>query len=104
MIEKYILSIVVFAIFALMLMIWLCTFVYNKNRDIKRRNRIEDMYNDESLAKMEYDFAVYDDNTERMISQSSTESQLTIDDVLIDSAVTPVDEGMEEITGNYKPR
>ena len=103
MIEQYILSIVVFAVFALMLIMWLGTYIFNRYKENKLRRQIEDMYNDENLAKMEYDFASYDDKTERMISTSTAEGQITIDDVIFDNLANVVDEGMEEITGNYKP-
>ena len=61
------------------------------------------MYNDPDLAKMEYDFASYDDRVERLISASNADGQLTIDDVMLEAPAAAPDEGLDEITGNYKP-
>lgn len=103
MIEKYIFAIVMFSIFALMLLIWLVAFFYNKNKENKQREKLEQMYNDENLAKMEYDFVSYDEKTARLASASRTEGQLSIYDVIGENSVSSPEEGLEEITGNYKP-
>ncbi len=103
MLEKYIFSIIVFSVFALILIVWLASFFYNKKKESKRREELEKMYNDENLAKMEYDFAPYDEKTARLANTSRTEGQLSIYDVMIENAANSSEEGLEEITGNYKP-
>ena len=100
---KYIATIIIAGIFLMLLLVWLCTYFYNKRKSAAQHKQIKDMYNDPELAKMEYDFASYDDRVERMISASHTDGQLTIDDVMLEAPAAAPDEGLEEITGNYKP-
>lgn len=91
------------AVYAALFLVWLGTYFYNKSLLLHRRRQIKEMYNDPSLPKMEYDFANYDDRTERLISASHAEGQLSIDDLMLDAPASTPDEGLEEITGNYKP-
>ncbi len=96
----YIISIAAGGAFAALLLSALVYFLIVNAKNNERRRQLEKMYNDEHLAKMEYDVAEYDDETSRKLSGGS-ESQITIDDVLTD-AVDKSD-GIEEITGTYKP-
>ncbi len=100
---QFIVTIVTVSLFALLFVIGLLVMLYNNTKSRELNKKITQMYNDPNLAKMEYDFAAYDDETARMVSVSRMEGQITIDDVLIDGTASPVDEGIEEITGNYKP-
>lgn len=99
----FIVAIVAGGLYALLFLIALGLYIYNRSKEHELGRTITQMYNDKNLAKMEYDFATYDPQTARMVSASRADGQLTFDDVIIDNAMSPQDEGMEEITGNYKP-
>lgn len=99
---QYIVAIATGSLFGLMVLIGIASFIINKSKDRERKSRIYAMYHDSDLARIDYDLGLEDDNA-RMASSSRADGQLTIEDVLFDGAVGPVDEGMEEITGNYKP-
>lgn len=100
---KIIIAISVGGVFLLVFLIFVIMFFVSRNKQQKLQHSIEDMYADKNLAKMEYDFAAYDEETARiMFGTDQDDSQITIDDVLTE-AQTAGDEGMEEITGNYKP-
>ena len=100
---QYIVSIAAGGVFTFLFLIWLGVFIYSKVREMQLNKKIFQMYSDENLAKMEYDFASYDDETARIVAAPHTEGQMTIDDVLFDATANAPDEGLEEITGNYKP-
>lgn len=100
---EYIISIAAGGIFAFLVLIALGSAMYSKNQQRQLEKELYEMYISPNLARMDYDFGSYDDDTARIVSVSRTEGQLTIEDVLFDAALTPTDEGMEEITGNYKP-
>ena len=89
--------------FAALFFIGLFAMLYHSGKHNELMAKLEAMYNDPNLAKMDYDFSAYDEEITRIVTASRAEGQLTIDDVLISGAVSPVDEGIEEITGNYKP-
>lgn len=103
----HILAIVLGSLFAIGLLVFILLYVRNKSREAERNEELAKMYADPNLAKMEYDFAVYDEETELLVTRAlgrngqnaantETEQQLSF-------LVTPDNEGIEEITGNYKP-
>lgn len=100
---QFIIAIVTGSLYALLFFIGIIVMLYNNSKQNELNRKIAAMYNDPDLAKMDYDFSGYDDEITRIVSVSRTDGQLTIDDVLIGGAVSPADEGIEEITGNYKP-
>lgn len=71
------------------------------------------MYLDKNTPKLDYDFAVYDEEVRRKLEGNKiTEGQLTIDDVMQATSTPASDEtvfasvdveNVEEITGNYQP-
>jgi len=74
----------------------------------RKQEDIEKMYSDKNLVKMDYDFMEYDEETLKLLTEKNGyASQITIDDLITRS---PADagktepEGLEEITGSYKPR
>lgn len=107
--EKYIIIIVVASLFLLLFLINIIVTVRRNKREEKRRQEIEKMYSDKNLATMDYDCAVYDEETEKLIrSKQAADGQITIEDVIKTSSdgkvfQTVEKEGLEEITGNYKP-
>lgn len=100
---KFIVAIAVGGLFAFMSLIGLFVAIYNKHKSNLRRRAIEQMYADSALARMDYDFALYDEDVARYMSVARQDGQLTIDDVMFDSALNSQDEPIEEITGNYNP-
>lgn len=99
---QYIVAIATGSLFGLLFFIEICIYFYNKSKQRALWNNISAMYNDGNHARIDYDYG-FDNEPSRIAATSRTEGQLTIDDVLFDGAVNPVDEGMEEITGNYNP-
>lgn len=110
---KYILIIAVCSLFLLLFFIYLFVVTRRRAKEAATMEKIEKMYADKNLAKMDYDCAAYDDETEKIIaSQTTANDQLTIDDVLSTEVGSAMDknvfktvepEGMEEIKGNYTP-
>lgn len=100
---KYIVAIVAGGLYLFLVFIGFCVYVYTKSKQRALFRKIFEMYNDEKLAKLDYDYTTYDDETARIVSVSRTEGQLTIEDILFDGSANAADEGLEEITGNYKP-
>lgn len=110
---KYIVTIVVCRTFVLLCLVYLIYALYLRKVRIRKQEEITKNYTDKNLAQMQYDFAVYDKETERMLERGSEmpEEQVTIYDVLSDNKADRKEEvfgkieeeGIEEITGNYKP-
>ncbi len=106
---KYIIVIVDASLFFLLFTLYIILSVRGKKREALRKEEMEKMYCDKNLTTMEYDCAVYDEETEKLIRDKQAEGgQLTIDEVMASSSddnvfQTVEKEGLEEITGNYKP-
>lgn len=108
----YILSIIAGSLFAIMLIIFLCMYVNDSRKFNAKQNELRQMYADKNTPKLDYDFAVYDEEVQRKLQNSEIEDgQITIDDVMrADNTVTDETvfasvevEDVEEITGNYQP-
>ncbi len=108
----YIVAICAGGVFFAVFLLFVIITSRRSKREEMLQNHLDEVYADKNIAKMEYDFAVYDEETSRMLSQNAEdEQQVTIYDVLKDGATGDADglfgkidsEGMEEITGNYKP-
>lgn len=97
---KYIVSIVVGAIFLILFVIALVVYFKNRIKQMVFRANIAEIYRDENLVLIDYDCGLEEESA-RVLGAAHSEGQITIDDVLFDGAVSPVDEGIEEITGNY---
>ena len=82
-----------------------------------KAEELKKAYSDKNLAKMEYDVAVYDEETRKLLTHEKSESQVTMDEIVPDEKERASDavlssedalfgkvddEGMEEITGTYK--
>lgn len=100
---QFIVVIVTCGLYALLFLIGLFVGLYRISKQNALSAELAEMYNDPDLAKMDYDFSGYDEEVKHAVSASGPDGQLTIYDVLKSGAVAPVDEGIEEITGNYKP-
>ncbi len=109
---KYIIAIAAGSLFLLLLFIFIIVVAEKKKKQNLLRQRFEQMYADKNLVKMEYDFLVYDEETEKLVAaQAESTSQMTFSD--IDPSAMPdsseaifqtVDtDGLEEIVGSYKP-
>lgn len=102
---KYIVAIVACAVFIILLLVYAVISYRTRCEDAERRRVLKEMYTDP--AKMEYDFAVYDEETQRRLAHDDASvSQLTIDDIIgegVDIFGKIDSDGLEEITGNYIP-
>lgn len=109
---KFIVTIVAGSLFLLLFLVFIILSVRRKNKEAQQRQRLEQMYADKNLVKMDYDFIAYDEETEKLVGEMPvTSGQMSIHDI-DPSAVTSFDsvvfqtvdtDGLEEITGNYKP-
>jgi len=109
---KYIFAIVCGGIFFIAFIACLVVTFRTKKREERRMAYIYNMYADKNLVKMEYDCAVYDSETERLLEMRDYgEGQISINEIMSHNStdtddtffVTVDTEGLEEITGNYKP-
>ncbi|MDE6505050.1 MAG: hypothetical protein K2L42_04190 [Clostridia bacterium] len=109
---KFILLIICSGIFIATLVAYIVVYFLKKRKEEAKAEELAKMYADKNLSKMEYDCAVYDEETEKLLdSRQRPDGQMTIDDVIKSEAAFAEDsvfqtvekEGMEEITGNYKP-
>lgn len=110
---EHIVMIIIGALFIVLFVVFLILYFRRKKSEAERKAEMENMFSDKNLAKMDYDCAVYDEETEKLLAQrKQSEGQMTIDDVMnvspeenIEEPVfqTVAKEGMEEIKGNYKP-
>ncbi len=100
---QYIIALSVLGVFVLALIIFLVVYGCAVNRKNKQMREIEKMYTDKNLVKMDYDFAMYDedeDASETVISSAPVGEEEIKDDVIFGRVDK---EGLEEITGNYNP-
>lgn len=99
---QYIVAITAGSLFVLLLIIGACSYLHNRSKQRMLWSQISAMYNDSEHVHIDYDFG-FDNEATRVVPTTRADGQLTIEDVLFDGAVSPIDEGMEEITGNYNP-
>lgn len=112
----YIVMICAAGLFVLLLFAYFMTARNAKKLSESKEEELERAYSDENLAKMEYDVAVYDEETRKLMSPRA-DSQVTMDEVVGSDGggaqeAKPSaeeilfgkvdDEGVEEITGNFK--
>lgn len=110
---QYIVAIVAGSVFLILLFSFVIVYAVRCSNAKKLRQKLDSVYLDSNLAKMEYDFAVYDEETAKMLENMSAApvEQVTIDELLGENRLASAEdvfgkidsEGMEEITGNYKP-
>lgn len=102
-----ILTIVFGSIFLTTVLIYIIVAVRNKAKEEERNAQLAKMYSDSNLAKMEYDFAVYDEETEELVAGALGAGEQTAESTDGDQQLSFLgatdSEGIEEITGNYKP-
>ncbi|MDE7453621.1 MAG: hypothetical protein K2N22_04355 [Clostridia bacterium] len=106
---QYIVAIIAGSIFLVLILVYIILKIIRDKRALKERARISEVYSDENLAKMDYDFAVYDEELSELLGEGAKrEGHTTIDEELdtpLEEVFAKVDsEGMEEITGNYQPK
>jgi len=109
---KYIMAIVAGGIFFVLFVAFLIVYFHNRRKKAEIRRRIEEMYADENLDKMEYDSAAYDEETKKIITGRAVadDSQLTIEELMTSPLpheekrefAKKITENIEEITGTYK--
>lgn len=108
----YLVALIVGTLFIVLFIIYIVLAARLKVREDERRKLMEKSYLNANSLKIDYDFASYDEETEKLLKgMQKEEGQLTIDEVITsvapaveDVMFTKVDkEEPEEITGNYKP-
>lgn len=99
-------------VFAFILFMYILIAAETAKMEKKQKNNIVKSYSDGKLAKMEYDLAMYDDETKKLLNRTAENSQVTIDEIMGNDAPSSADaplfakiedEGVEEIKGNFKP-
>lgn len=111
---EYIVTIVACSLFLILFLIFIVVHFRRKKRNEELMRGIESAYADKNLVKMDYDCAVYDAETERLIAaKQQAGGQMTIDELMDGGEVSAVvdetvfktvdTDGLEEITGNYEP-
>lgn len=99
---EHIIALSLLGVFAGLLLIFLIIYICTLHRNAKQMNEINKMYNDKNLIKMDYDYTLYDEDGEPAENVVSDDSDGVEEDT--DVIFGRVDtEGIEEITGNYKP-
>ena len=107
-----ILSTVIGGIYVILLTAYLVVFIRTKKKEAQLRIELAKMYADPNLSRIDYDFCVYDEETEKLINKiqandsqpfaaASNENSSSDDQLTIFGAAEA--DGLEEITGNYKP-
>lgn len=99
---KFIVAIVAGALFLILFVLSLVVYFYNRRKQKIFRANIAEIYSEENLVLIDYDCGLEEESL-RVLSAALSEGQMTIEDVMFDGAVSPDDEGIEEITGNYEP-
>ncbi len=98
-----IITLSILGVFVLVLLAFLIVYICSVNRNAKQMRELQMMYIDKNLVKMDYDFAIYDDEaetSESVVADVAESGEEASDDVVFGKVDT---EGLEEITGNYKP-
>ncbi len=103
---KFILLIICGGIFIATLIAYTAVSFLKKRKEEAKAEELAKMYADKNLAKMEYDCAVYDEETEKLLdSRQRPDGQMTIEEVVKSEAAfaegsvfqTVEKEGIEEI-------
>lgn len=103
---QYILAIVCGGLFIVLMIANIITYSQSVKKAKIQRQTLEKMYADKNLNEMKYDFAIIDEETEDLLSGT--------EDIYLQAAAASTDEdpavfgqlsieGLEEITGDYKP-
>lgn len=103
----HILAIALGSLFVIIFIAFIIVYARNKSREEERNIQLAKMYADPNLAKMEYDCAVCDEETEQLLTRALGRSSQSASDDEDDQQLSFLGlaetEGIEEITGNYKP-
>lgn len=107
---RYLISIIVLSIFAVLCIIYLVYYIRLKKHEEEQQKTIYEIYT-AAHGKTDYDGSAFDKETEERIMrlQEQSEGQMTIDDIIANTEdddgtlFGSFDEGPDEITGSYKP-
>lgn len=101
---EYIIAIICGSLFAVLFVTNAIVCILNAKKEARVREELEKMYADKNLVAMRYDFVAYDEEIEELtanaaagdeIKPTAEEEQSSFSQMVI--------EGLEEITGDYKP-
>lgn len=111
--SQYIVAIIVGGMFFLLCVVYSVYVLLRYNAKKRLWARLTENYNDVNLAKMQYDFIPEAEEAEHIpeAEEETPDEQVTIYDVLSENKSAQPEEtftklegdGIEEITGNYKP-
>ena len=103
MLVEYIIAIVCGSVFAVLLIANIIVYVLNAKKQARLFEELKKMYADKNLVKMTYDFVSYDEETEEHVAGEDAEDEIQAVEDEESSFNQLVIEGLEEITGDYKP-
>ncbi|MGN0818432.1 MAG: hypothetical protein ACI4L9_05615 [Candidatus Coproplasma sp.] len=112
----YIVMICAGGVFLILLLAYFLVYTKQKKIKLRESQKLLEAYSNGKITKMDYDLAFYDEETRKLLG-GATEGQVTIEDILssdsasVEEVTKKTDEaifnkieneGVEEITGNYK--
>ncbi|MDE5729009.1 MAG: hypothetical protein K2I20_02400 [Clostridia bacterium] len=101
---EYIIAIVCGSVFAVLFIANIIVYYLNAKKKKLAREELEKMYADKNLAKMKYDSVAYDKETEELIKNAEASNEIKpVASAEEEKYNQLVIEGLEEITGDYKP-
>ncbi len=102
---QYIIAIVCGSVFAALLIAAIAVYAVNSKKEARLSEEIEKMYADPNLVQMKYDSAAFDKETEELLEKlAEGEEVKPVQDGDTDAVYNQlVIDGLEEITGDYKP-
>ena len=75
---QYIVAIVSGGIFLILILTYIILRVLRDKKELREKARISQIYNDEALEKMEYDFAMYDEESSEILSEQSRRDRKSV--------------------------
>ena len=100
---EYIIAIVCGSLFAVLLVTNIIVYILNAKKEARVREELEKMYADKNLVAMRYDFVAYDEEIEELTANAIAGDEIKPAEEEQTSFSQMVIEGLEEITGDYKP-
>lgn len=101
---EYIIAIICGSIFLILFIANVVVYFINAKKQKRVREELEKMYADKNLVKMKYDIFAYDKETEELIKNAESSNEIKpVGSAEEDGYNQLVIDGLEEITGDYKP-
>ena len=100
---EYIIAIACGSLFAVLFVTNVIVYFIHAKKEARIREELEKMYADKNLVAMRYDFVAYDEEIEELTANAASGEEIKPTDEEEPSFSQMVIEGLEEITGDYKP-